>query len=233
MTLLAFDAAGNQIAASPQTLVAQNAGVHTLLSVSTPFATIVGFKITARTDGSDDDKQIAIDDLTFDTPTTPAPPDFTLTPATTNVNLVQGAGATDAITIGRLGGSNGLIDLAVSGTLPTGVHAALAPYATTIDIGGLVGEDNSSGAATVGALEKLREYVCSHGEPAHGADVGVEHNDIRSAQTSGNCWQDLGLTQHSFAFVNSPQPLVSVAHELFHLLGLFHASAGCGSTVGV
>jgi hypothetical protein len=127
VTLLAFDAGGKQIAASPQTMVAQNAGVHTLLSVSTPSATIVGFEVTARTDGSDDNKQIAIDDLAFDTPTTPPPPDFTLTPATTNVNLVQGGGATDAIAIGRIGGSNGLINLAVSGTLPTGVHAQLAP----------------------------------------------------------------------------------------------------------
>jgi hypothetical protein len=127
VTLLAFDSAGNQIAASPQTLVKQNAGVHTLLSVSTPSATIVGFKITARTDGTDDDKQIAIDDLTFDTPSTPPPPDFTLTPAATNVSLVQGGSATDTVSIGRLGGSTGTVTFGEAGALPAGVHLGFAP----------------------------------------------------------------------------------------------------------
>ena len=127
VTLLAYDAAGTQIASSPQTTVSQGAGVHTRLSVSTPTAQIVGFRITARTDPSDDNKQIAIDDLTFNTPTTPATPDFTLTPATTNVNLVTGSTVTDAISIGRLGGSSGPVALTVSGTLPTGVHAQVTP----------------------------------------------------------------------------------------------------------
>jgi hypothetical protein len=127
VTLLAYDAAGTQIASSPQTMVSQSAGVHTQLSVSTPTAQIVGFRITARTDPSDDNKQIAIDDLTFDTPTTPAAPDFTLTPATTNVNLVTGSTVTDAISIGRLGGSSGPVSLTVSGALPAGVHAQVAP----------------------------------------------------------------------------------------------------------
>jgi hypothetical protein len=64
--------------------------------------------------------------------------------------------------------------------------------------------------------------------PSHGWDVGIEHNGIRSAKASGNCWQDLGTSTHDFAFVNAPQPLSSVAHELFHLFGRKHASPACG-----
>jgi hypothetical protein len=127
VTLLGYDAAGNQIASSPPTTVSQGAGVHTKLSVSRPTAQIVGFRITASTDATDDNKQIAIDDLTFNTPTTPPTPDFTLTPAATNVNLVTGSPVADAIAIGRLGGSSGSVSLAVSGALPTGVHAQLTP----------------------------------------------------------------------------------------------------------
>jgi hypothetical protein len=126
VTLLVYDAAGNQIASSSPATVTQGAGVHTPLSVSVPSASIIGFKITTR-DNVDTDKNIAIDDLSFDTQTTPPPPDFTLTPAASTLNIVQGASANDALTIGRIGGSSGNVSLAVSGALPPGVHAAFAP----------------------------------------------------------------------------------------------------------
>jgi hypothetical protein len=125
VTLLGFDSGGNQVAASGAARVSQGRGVHTQLSVSTPSATIVGFEVTAR-DPTDDNKQIAIDDLSFDTPSTPPQPDFTLSPAATSINVVQGHGATDAIAIGRLGGSMGNVALKASG-LPTGVHARFSP----------------------------------------------------------------------------------------------------------
>jgi hypothetical protein len=40
-------------------------------------------------------------------------------------------------------------------------------------------------------------------------------------------------TPVQFAFVNSPEPLVSVAHELFHLFGRPHASVCNGANIGV
>jgi hypothetical protein len=128
VTLRAFDASGNPVATS-STLVKQGQGVHALLSVSTPSATIVGFEITAR-HSADDNKQIAIDDLSFDVPSTPPPPDFTLTPQSTVPTLVDGAYTNDVITIGRLSGSAGDIRLAASG-LPPGVHARFAPNPAT------------------------------------------------------------------------------------------------------
>ncbi len=114
----------------------------------------------------------------------------------------------------------------------------IEPYASTIDISSQIGEDNSTGNATIAMLEKVNDYVCDHGSPAHGWDVGVEHSDIRSAQTNGYCTLfNSGLefddTPVQFAFVNSPEPLVSVAHELFHLFGRPHASACNGAAVGI
>ena len=122
--LLAFDSSGNQVAASPPATVTQGAGVHTLLSVSTKSPQIVGFEVVAR-DPTDDFADIAIDDLTFDSPSS-SHPDFTLSTASTQVNVAQGASANDAITIARLSGSSGGISFSVSG-LPPGVSAQFAP----------------------------------------------------------------------------------------------------------
>lgn len=125
VTLRTFDSSGNQVAASSPTSVTEGTGVHTQLSVSTASATIVGFEISAD-ENSDANKEIAIDDLSFNTPTTPPPPDFTLGAGSGDVRVVQGAGATDTIAIGRLAGSAGNIGLAASG-LPAGVHAQFNP----------------------------------------------------------------------------------------------------------
>jgi hypothetical protein len=125
VTLLAFDSNGAQVASSGQVRVVQGQGVHTQLSVSTAKAEIVGFEITAR-EADDADKHIAIDDLAFDNPSGSSSADFTLTPASSVVKVVQGASATDVITIGRLGGSTGDIQLDATG-LPTGVHAQFVP----------------------------------------------------------------------------------------------------------
>jgi hypothetical protein len=115
----------------------------------------------------------------------------------------------------------------------TPIPLIVEPYSGTIDIGDQIGKSNSSGAVTVELLDRVRKWVCSHGEPAHGADYGIQHNDIRSAQGTGDCWQDLGTTTHTFAFGNAPEPLVSISHELFHLLGRPHASPGCGAAIGL
>jgi len=122
--LRAFDASGNQVAES-FVRVTRGAGIRSLLSVSTSSPTIVGFEISGRP-MIDDSKPIAIDDLSFGTPPPAPTPDFTLNPATTSLILEQGGTATDAITIGRLGGSNGNVSFGASG-LPAGVSATFAP----------------------------------------------------------------------------------------------------------
>ena len=98
-----------------------------------PSATIVGFRVSARTDGSDDNKPIAIDDLSFDVPVTPSPPDFTVTPTTTSVVTGQGETFSDPISICRLSGSSGPVQLSLSGDLPRGVTASFDPNPATGD----------------------------------------------------------------------------------------------------
>ena len=128
--LRAFDAAGQQVAASLPILVQRGSGVHSLISVSTPTATIVGFEITGSP-ARDVSKHIAIDDLTFDVPAVPPPPDFALTTPTHTVEVAQGASTAVPITINRIGPSDGAVALDVSGVLPPGVQAQVSPSATT------------------------------------------------------------------------------------------------------
>src|SRR5947209_8928911 len=123
--LIAFDSAGNRIAASAPATVTQGLGLKTQLSVSTASPQIVAFEVTTRSP-TDNGKDVAIDDLSFDAPTRPPPPDFTLTPQSTSVALSNGQSASDQITIGRIGGSSGQIQFA-TGSLPAGVHAEYSP----------------------------------------------------------------------------------------------------------
>jgi hypothetical protein len=125
--LIAFDAGGDQIAASSLTLVRRNQGVHTLLSVSTPSASIIGFEVTARGGHLDDNKQIAIDDLSFHTPAAPPSPDFSLTPDSAHISVVQGGAVSDKIAVARFGGSAGNVAFTETGGLGSGVHLAFAP----------------------------------------------------------------------------------------------------------
>ena len=79
VTLTAYNGNGNPIG-TPSTAALRRAnGFHTLLSVEQSTASIRGFRIRAR-DDADANEPIRIDDLTVDVPTTPAPPDYTLTP---------------------------------------------------------------------------------------------------------------------------------------------------------
>jgi hypothetical protein len=123
--LLAFDSNGQQIAASGPATVTQGAGLQTQLSVSTASPQIVGFEVTAR-DPTDSQKDVAIDDLSFDTPSQPPPPDFTLSTQNMSVTLPHGQSTTDQISINRIGSSSGQIQFSI-GSLPTGVHARFAP----------------------------------------------------------------------------------------------------------
>ncbi len=126
VTLQAYNASGNPIGAPDTKTVMRGAGYHTLLSVSSPASDIRGFKIRAA-DSNDANEQVGIDDLTFDVPMAPPPPDFTLTPASTFLVMAQGSTITDRIDIGRSGGSSGNVQFSLSGPLPDGVSASFDP----------------------------------------------------------------------------------------------------------
>jgi hypothetical protein len=125
VTLKAYNANGAVVGTPVTAHVEAGEGFHKLLSVDVPAGTIRGFSV----DGSDNDsnEQIAIDDVSFDVPTTPPPPDFTVTPDSTFLVTRQGGSLTDKIAIARTAGSTGNVRFALSGTLPRGVHASFAP----------------------------------------------------------------------------------------------------------
>ncbi len=101
----------------------------------------------------------------------------------------------------------------------------IEPYASTIDISDVLAKPDQNGSQTVAMLNDIRDYVCANGSPAHGWVIGVEHANVRSAQQESWCADYLPPGWHDiyFAIVNAPEPIQSVAHELFHLFGLLHA----------
>jgi hypothetical protein len=135
VTLTAYDVGGNPVGSSTG-LVRQGGGVGTILSVSTASATIRGFKIAARPT-LDDGKQIAIDDLTFDTPSTPPPSAFDVRVAGgTNIDL-SSCTAIVLVQVTRDPSFLGVVSLSVTG-LPPGVSANFQPKEASFPNGALV-----------------------------------------------------------------------------------------------
>jgi hypothetical protein len=135
VTLTAYDVGGNPVG-SATGLVRQGGGVGTILSVSTASATIRGFKIAARA-SVDDNKQIAIDDLTFDAPSTPPPPAFIVSVAgPTNISL-SSCTAIVPVQVTRDPSFLGVVSLSVTG-LPPGVSASFQPKEASFPNGALV-----------------------------------------------------------------------------------------------
>ena len=126
VTLTAFNANGDPVGTPSSATVQRGAGFHTLLSVEVPTASIRGFQIRGQ-DGADNNEAVRIDDLTFDVPTTPPPPDFTLTPSNTFLVMSQGQTLRTPLAIGRSGGSAGNIGFELTGPLPAGVDAIFQP----------------------------------------------------------------------------------------------------------
>ncbi len=124
VTLTAYDILGNVVNATTVT-VAAGTGTHTLLAVSSSTADIVSFDVTAIA------PDVSVDNLTFNNPSG-VPADFTVSPQSAFVQVTQGSGVPDLITIQRLNGSSGDVTFSASG-LPAGVHASFSPNPATGD----------------------------------------------------------------------------------------------------
>lgn len=118
VTLTAYDSAGQVVDASTVTVPAGQ-GTHTLIAVSSGSPNIVAFDVTAA------HANVTVDDVTFDNPSG-VPADFTISPQSALVTVVQASAVPDAIAIQRLNGSSGNITFSASG-LPAGVHASFSP----------------------------------------------------------------------------------------------------------
>ena len=125
VTLKAVNAEEQQLASSGPVTLTEGQPFSTKLEVSVATASIATFTLSAR-GGEDVGKLVAFDDLSFETPETAPPPDFSFTPGTTAVQVPQGLSRSVQMTINRVNSSNGDIDFSAS-NLPTGVEASFSP----------------------------------------------------------------------------------------------------------
>ena len=128
VTLIARDSSGNIVAQSPPVTLTSGAGFHTQLVAESATSNIASFEIREVGDGTG--SQIGIDDLSFDTPSGSEPPDFTMSVVPVSADLRQNTSRTFAITLNRLNGSTGSINMAMAG-LPAGVTADFSPNPVT------------------------------------------------------------------------------------------------------
>jgi hypothetical protein len=124
VTLTAYDISGKVVSATSQTVDADQ-GTHTLLTVSSSSPNITSFGVTSN------NASVSVDNLTFDNPGG-VPSDFSISPQSSFVQLLQSSQTVDAVTIQRLNGSFGDITFSASG-LPAGVEATFSPNPTTGD----------------------------------------------------------------------------------------------------
>ncbi len=124
VTLTAYDVNGNVVDSTLAT-VSPNTGTHQFLEVGSGTADITSFDVTA------DAPDVSIDNLTFDNPAG-VPADFAISPQSAFVQVAQGSGVPDLVTIQRLNGSTGPITFSASGA-PTGVQVSFSPNPATGD----------------------------------------------------------------------------------------------------
>jgi hypothetical protein len=122
VTLTAYDVNG-QVVNATTTTVPAGQGTHTLIAVSSSSPNIVAFDVTAT------QADVSVDDLTFDNPGG-VPADFTISPQSGLVQVVQSSAVSDVVAIQRLNGSSGGVTFSTSG-LPAGVHVSFSPNPAT------------------------------------------------------------------------------------------------------
>jgi hypothetical protein len=189
LTLTAYDVAHNVVAQSPATTVTAGAGFHTLLSADSAQPNIYAFEISARPN-LDDNKQIGIDDLTFDNPTSGATPDFALT-VPSGVTVLDGSSASVPVSIDRVSGSSGNVSLSIAG-LPPGVTASFVPNPA----GGSVSTLTLTAAPDAGRGVSAATMTgtpadASVGPGAHSAQIAIDVEPNFSVGVSGSSDVDL------------------------------------------
>ncbi|MBM3878224.1 MAG: immunoglobulin domain-containing protein [Verrucomicrobia bacterium] len=124
ITLRAFNAQGQLLAQTGPVTVHAGRGVSTPLQVESAQRDIAAFEVRGQP-SLDSNKPLAFDNLTFDVPPAPLPPDFGLS-TELSVVLGQGGSVSVPISINRLNGSVGALQFSAAG-LPGGVTAAFSP----------------------------------------------------------------------------------------------------------
>ena len=110
------------------------------------------------------------------------------------------------------------------------------PYAATLNITDIAndlaacraaGKQKCGDTSNEDASSRLDDWVCDHGAPDPGWDIGVNTGVARGLTNPYDiCWSS--FDSYADAVVEVNRPLTSVGHEFFHLLGRPHASKDCG-----
>ena len=128
VALTAYDVGGTQIATDQQNQ-SGSGHVDTQLAVSSSTANIASIEIFIP-NGGPPCPHTAIDDLSFDNPATPPPPDFGFIPTNVlSVGLPQGESAQVGLVMHRINGSIGNVQFSAR-SLPAGVSASFSPNPT-------------------------------------------------------------------------------------------------------
>lgn len=115
------------IAESPYVTVVQGDALTQQVTATAPAGqAIASFDVIADAPDGSEGKPLAIDDVSITTPDEPQPPDFTLNPGQTVVDVLTGTSVEVPVDMNRLNGSNGDVSFSVTG-LPTGMSAAFNP----------------------------------------------------------------------------------------------------------
>ena len=123
----AYNSSDVVIAESPYVTVVQGDPLTQQVTATAPAGeTIAYFDVIGDGPDGSEGKFLAIDDVSITTPDTPQPPDFTLNPGQTVVDVLTGTSVEVPVDMNRLNGSNGDVSFAVTG-LPTGMSAAFNP----------------------------------------------------------------------------------------------------------
>ena len=127
----AFNSNDVAIAASPYVTVTQGEPLTQQVTATAPAGqSIAYFDVIGDAGDSSEGKLLAIDDVSINTPDAPQPPDLTLNPGQTIVDVLTGTSVDVPVDVNRLNGSNGNVSFAATG-LPAGMTAAFNPNPVT------------------------------------------------------------------------------------------------------
>jgi hypothetical protein len=123
----AYNSSDVVIAESPYVTVVQGDPLTQQVTATAPAGqTIAYFDVIGDAPDGSEGNPLAIDDVSVTTPDGPQPPDLTLNPGQTVVDVLTGTSVDVPVDMNRLNGSNGDVSFSVTG-LPTGMSASFNP----------------------------------------------------------------------------------------------------------
>jgi hypothetical protein len=125
--ILAYNSGDELVAQSSYVTVVSGAPLTQQVTATAPAGErIAYFDVIADAGDGSGGKLLAIDDVAITTPDAPQPPDITLNPGQTIVDVLTGTSVDVPVDINRINGSNGDVSFSVTG-LPAGMTAAFNP----------------------------------------------------------------------------------------------------------